>query len=85
MLNINKSVNIYAQSVLKEEGKADILLSTMDANITSDGSVNINKNVASNELYATHKETIEKDWADFEAKVYKDYAGDITPESPVNA
>lgn len=83
MLKYQRTVNFYAQSIIKEEGKDDVVLSTMDASINNDGSVFINKTVASNEVYNTHKETIEKDWSDFEAAVSKDYSGDVFVSEPV--
>lgn len=73
MLTMNKTISIYGRSegTEKDELGTPIAYATMDATITSDGNVHINKYTSSKEAYAEHAEEIEADWAAFEEEVHK--------------
>lgn len=73
MLKIQKTINFYGrcEGTDKDEMGNPVLYATMDATISSDGNVHINKYTVSKEAYAEHAEEIEADWAEFEEEVHK--------------
>lgn len=73
MLNIQKTISFYGRSegTEKDEMGNPVIYATMDATISSDGNVHINKYTSSKEAYLNHAEQIEEDWAAFESEVHK--------------
>lgn len=82
MLNIQKTINFYGRSESSEEkeNSGKELYATMDATISNDGSININKYTASAEAYTLHADEIEADWVQFEEEVHKFAKADIATE-----
>ena len=82
MLNIQKTINFYGRSEGTEvdEFGNKVAYATMDATISSNGTVNINKYTSSAEAYAAHAEEIEADMAEFEAQVHEYAQAEITAE-----
>lgn len=73
MLNIQKTINFYGRcegTEIDEMGNK-VAYATMDASISHDGSININKYTSSATAYTEHAEEIEADWATFEEEVHK--------------
>lgn len=73
MLNIQKTISFYGRSIGTEKDEYDnpVVYATMDATISNDGNVNINKYTSSSEAYENHADEIEADWAKFEEEVHK--------------
>ena len=73
MLNLQKTISFYGRSegTEKDEHGNPVIYATMDATISSDGNVHINKYTSNKEAYAEHAEEIEADWAAFEEEVHK--------------
>ena len=73
MLTIQKTISIYGRCEGKEKDEFDnpVIYATMDATISNDGNVHINKYTSSSDAYAEHADEIEADWAAFEEEVHK--------------
>lgn len=82
MLNIQKTINFYGRSEGTETNEMGekVLYATMDASISNEGSININKYTSSATAYTEHAEEIEADWAAFEEEVHKYAQAEIVTE-----
>lgn len=69
MLKINETRNVTGQVMIgtDEDSKQVAYLS---ASVTKDGNTNINKSIQDAELFKTNKETVLKDFSEFETFVY---------------
>lgn len=68
MLKKSKTMNVNGSSIVTAKEK-EIVVSTMNASISENGAININKYIQNKEAYLENKEQVEKDAAEFEAYV----------------
>lgn len=68
MLNVNKSITLNGTSSVEENGAVtDIMY--MNATISTNGGLSINRNIANAQAYIANKATYTKDTAEFENKL----------------
>lgn len=68
MLNVNKSITLNGTSSVEENGAVtDIMY--MNATISANGGLSINRNIANAQVYIANKATYTKDTAEFENKL----------------
>ena len=68
MLNVNKSITLNGTSSVEENG-ADTDIMYMNATISANGGLSINRNIANAQAYIANKATYTKDTAEFENKL----------------
>lgn len=68
MLTMNNNMNFDATSKIKDAEENDILLVTMNANI-SNGTIYINKTIFDMKSFSENKEVADADYAEFEAAI----------------
>ena len=66
MLSKSKIISIKGTSTVSIDGK-DTVVMTMNASINEDGSMSVNKFVQNKEKYIANKDTVDADYAEFEA------------------
>ena len=68
MLNVNKSITLNGTSSVEENGAVtDIMY--MNATISANGGLSINRNIANAQSYIANKATYTKDVTEFENKL----------------
>ena len=73
MLNINKTTNVSGQSLIEVTENDSTLkkqVAYMNASVSENGNVNINKSIQDITLFNENKEAILADFAEFENYVY---------------
>ena len=73
MLNINKTTNVSGQSfieVTENDSTVKKQVAYMNASVSENGNVNINKSIQDITLFNENKEAILADFAEFENYVY---------------
>lgn len=73
MLNINKTTNVSGQSLIEVTENDSTLkkqVAYMNASVSENGNVNINKSIQDITLFNENKEAILADFAEFEDYVY---------------
>ena len=73
MLNINKTTNVSGQSLIEVTENDSTLkkqVAYMNASVSENGNVNINKSIQDSEAFKTNKEAVLKDFTEFETYVY---------------
>jgi len=67
MLKKSKNITITAQSII-----GDVQVANMNASVSTDGSrsINMNKNILDQELYAANRTEVRADMDEFEQAVY---------------
>lgn len=72
MLKKSKNITITAQSVIKDAEQREIQVANMNASVSTDGSrsINMNKNILDQELYAANRTEVRADMDEFEQAVY---------------
>ena len=73
MLNINKTTNVSGQSLIEvtENGSAEKKqVAYMNASVSENGNVNINKSIQDIALFNENKEAVLADFTEFENYVY---------------
>lgn len=70
MININKSTSITGSSTVNN-GDKEILVAYLNANIDTDGNINITKSIINKEMFVgNYKEQVLEDFNKFEQYVY---------------
>lgn len=69
MLKINKTVNLNGTVTIEVDGIVKNV-AYCNANIPEDGRISINKNINDKELFEANKETVLKDFSEFEKIAY---------------
>ncbi len=70
MLKIAKSINFNGTSSVKDAEGNDVSAAAMSANISDDGSININTYIQNKELYEANKPQVREDISEFDDYVY---------------
>lgn len=73
MLNINKTTNVSGQSLIEvteNDSTVKKQVAYMNASVSENGNVNINKSIQDITLFNENKEAILADFAEFENYVY---------------
>ena len=73
MLNINKTTNVSGQSfieVTENDSTVKKQVAYMNASVSENGNVNINKSIQDVTLFNTNKEAVLADFTEFENYVY---------------
>ena len=73
MLNINKTTNVSGQSLIEvteNDSTVKKQVAYMNASVSENGNVNINKSIQDITLFNENKEAILADFAEFEDYVY---------------
>lgn len=68
MLNVNKSITLNGTSSVEENGAVTDIMH-MNATISANGGLSINRNIANAQAYIANKATYTKDTAEFENKL----------------
>ena len=66
--NFNQSVSVSAASSVKTPS-GEKVVSYMSANIAMPGGISFNNSIQDTDLYFANEETVNKDFADFQARV----------------
>lgn len=69
MLKISETRNVSGQVMIGEGEKAK-QVAYLNASVSKDGNVNINKTIQDKEVFKENKEAVLKDFTDFETFVY---------------
>lgn len=69
MLKISETRNVSGQ-VMIGEGENSKQIAYLNASVSKDGNVNINKSIQDGEAFKTNKEAVLKDFTEFETYVY---------------
>ena len=67
MLKISETRNVSGQVMIGENSKQ---VAYLNASVSKDGNVNINKSIQDSEAFKTNKEAVLKDFTEFETYVY---------------
>ena len=73
MLNINKTTNVSGQSLIEvteNDSTVKKQVAYMNASVSENGNVNINKSIQDITLFTANKEVVLADFAEFENYVY---------------
>lgn len=73
MLNINKTTNVSGQSLIEVTENESIVkkqVAYMNASVSENGNVNINKSIQDITLFNENKDAVLADFAEFEDYVY---------------
>lgn len=73
MLNINKTTNVSGQSLIEvteNDSTVKKQVAYMNASISENGNVNINKSIQDITLFTANKEVVLADFVEFENYVY---------------
>ena len=73
MLNINKTTNVSVQSfieVIENDSTIKKQVAYMNASVSENGNVNINKSIQDITLFTANKEAVLADFTEFENYVY---------------
>lgn len=69
MLKISETRNVSGQ-VMIGEGESSKQVAYLNASVSKDGNVNINKSIQDGEAFKANKESVLKDFTEFETYVY---------------
>ena len=69
MLKISETRNVSGQ-VMIGEGENSKQIAYLNASVSKDGNVNINKSIQDSEAFKANKEAVLKDFTEFETYVY---------------
>lgn len=69
IINFNQSTSVSAASSTRTPSGENKVISYMSANIAMPGGISFSNNIQDTDLYFANEETVNKDFADFQAKV----------------
>ena len=67
--NLNKSISVSAASSITTPSGENKVISYMSANIAMPGGISFNNSIQDTDLYLSNEETVNRDFAEFQAKV----------------